>query len=82
MEHAPRLLWDLMLTGRNIRFPVIFGCDVIISWVLLAFGFVEVLPVSSSGHSVIIGDKPTSLQFWDEKLADVNERLREDYIAL
>jgi hypothetical protein len=71
-----------MLTGRDIGFPVVLGSNVIVPRVLLALGLVEVLSVSSSGHSVAIWDKTPFLQFRDQKLANVDERLREDDIAL
>lgn len=56
--------------------------DVLLQGQSLAWLAVKVLAVCSAGYGVVPPEQTPTSKFWNEKICDIMERLRENSIAL
>jgi hypothetical protein len=79
---ASVLLGDRGLLSRNPLLPPVRRGNVVVGRLLLARAAVEVLPISTAWHSVIVPEQAALPQFGQQQLRDLLERLGEEDVCL
>lgn len=75
-------LRNFMFLSQHTSFPLVLRSNVLLQGILLAFGTIEVLTVSSPGNIIVIPEETTLSQLGEQKIDDVLERLGEEGIGL